>query len=361
MSSDKNENNNGTKQKNVNLGLQEAMPESFKKSHELIFSRQRLTVHEQNVFNLMIAHMREEHWKGISAPSYEFPAKTLADWFSIDSNHLSSTLKPVADRLASRTVGFTNTATNEWDYIPILARIKYKDAKLIITPNPELKEQYIDFSNKGFALINRKPLYRLKKSYSKRLYEILSRFKQEGYQRPLTIDELKGYFGLFDENGNLSKENKSLGPTGVFVRRCIADSFQEIAEISKHELILFKGDSGELGYSLIKKGRTTTGVRFHYKWVDRKITMDMNTAKDTIRELETKVALKNTKLTIEELYLLAEAYTTFEDTQTASEIYETINQREAALVVDPEQKAKEEKEKFLEKIKQMKAKSKSKY
>ncbi|MBB1438575.1 hypothetical protein H5202_07700 [Shewanella sp. SG41-4] len=89
--------------------------------------------------------------------------------------------------------------------------------------------------------------------------------------------------------------------------------------------------------------------------------MDENTAKDTIRELETKVALKNTKLTIEELYLLAEAYTTFEDTLTASEIYETINQREAALVIDPEQKAKEEKEKFLEKIKQMKAKSKSKY
>ncbi|GGP58999.1 hypothetical protein GCM10009347_26760 [Shewanella algicola] len=356
-----NSNNSAPKQKHVDLGLQESMPEVFKKSHELIFSRQRLSVHEQNIFNLMVAHMREDHWKSKSGPSYEFPAQILSDWFDIESSHLSSTLSPVADRLATRTVGFTNTETNEWDYIPILARIKYKNAKLIIIPNPELKEQYIDYSKKGYALINRKPLYKLKKSYSKRLYEILSRFKQEGYQRPLTIDELKGYFGLFDENGNLSKGNQSLGPTGVFIKRCISDSFQEISEICKHELVLFKSDKGELGYSLIKKGRVTTGIKFHYKWIDSKVSMSEDTAKDTIRELETKLSLKNEKLTIPELNLLAEAYMVFDDTDTANEIYDVINQREAALVVEPEQKAKEDKQKFLEKIKQMKAKSKVGY
>jgi plasmid replication initiation protein len=352
-----NKNDNEPRQKHVDLGLQESMPEVFKKSHELIFSRQRLSVHEQNIFNLMVAHMREEHWNSTSGPSYEFPAQILSDWFDIDSNHLSSTLGPVADRLATRTVGFTNTETNEWDYIPILARIKYKNAKLIIIPNPELKEQYIDYSKKGFALINRRPLYKLKKSYSKRLYEILSRFKQEGHLRTLTIDELKGYFGLFDENGNLSKGNQSLGPVGVFIKRCIAESFQEISEISKHELVLFKSDKGELGYSLIKKGRVTTGIKFHYKWIDHKVSMSEDTAKDTIRELETKISLKKEKLTIPELNLLAEAYMVFEDTQTANEIYEVINEREASLVMNPEQKAQDEKKKFLEKIKQMKAAS----
>jgi len=89
--------------------------------------------------------------------------------------------------------------------------------------------------------------------------------------------------------------------------------------------------------------------------------MSEDTAKDTIRELETKLNLKNEKLTIPELNLLAEAYMVFEDTTTANEIYEVINEREAALVIEPEQKAKDDKLKFLEKIKQMKAKSKVGY
>jgi hypothetical protein len=340
----------------VELGIQETMPEVFKKSHELIFSRQRLTSHEQNIFNLMIAHMKEDHWKVNSVgPSYEFPAQTLSDWFDIDSNHLSSTLSPVADRLATRTVGFVNHETKEWDYIPILSRIKYKNAKLVIIPNPELKEQYIDFSINGYALINRKPLYKLKKTYSKRLYEILSRFKQSHYkQRPLTIDELKGFFGLFDEKGKMNKGNKSLENTGVFIKRCVADSFEEIAEVCKHELMLFKSDKGEMGYSLIKKGRITTGIKFHYRWIDRKVSMSESTAKKVLSDLETKRLLKKEQLSIEELNMLAEAYFVMDDPDSASHIYSIIEQREAAEAQEPEDKAAQEKKSFLEKIKQLK-------
>lgn len=338
----------------VELGLQETMPEVFKKSHELIFSRQRLSSHEQNVFNLMIAHMREDHWAG-QTPSYEFPAQTLSDWFDIKSNHLSSTLAPVADRLATRTVGFVNEDTQEWDYLPLLSRIRYKNGKLTIIPNPQLKEQYIDHQKKGYALINRKPLYRLRRTYSKRLYEMISRFKDTGFkQRPLKILELKGYLGLLDENGNLSKEHKSLEPTGVFIKRCVADAFEEIAEVCKHELMLFKSDSGQLGYSLVKKGRTTVAIKFHYKWMAGKISMSEDTAKKTISTLETKLRIKREELSIEELTLLAEAYQVLDDPDTAGEIYMRVEQRQQEKVIEPEVKAKEEKESFLDKIRQMK-------
>ncbi|MCU8005698.1 replication initiation protein [Shewanella sp. SM96] len=342
--------------KHVELGLQETMPDVFKKSHELIFSRQSLTSHEQNVFNLMIAHMRADHWDTSKpGPTYEFPAQTLSEWFDIESNHLSTTLAPVADRLAARTVGFANKDTGEWDYIPILSRIRYKNAKLLITPNHELKEQYIDYSINGYALINRKPLYKLRKTYSKRLYEVLSRFKSSGYkQRPITIKELKGYFGLFDEKGNINNTYKSLESTGVFIKRCIADSLEEISKICKHELLLFPGDKGELGYSLIKKGRTTTGIKFHYKWIENKITMDEVAAKDIIKDMETRRLIKKENLSIEELKFLAEAYMVLEDIESASEIYKVIEEKEIAMAEDPEEQAEKEKKAFLEKIKQLK-------
>lgn len=338
----------------VELGIQENMPEVFKKSHELIFSRQRMSSHEQNVFNLMIAHMREDHWEG-KTPSYEFPAQTLSDWFDIKSNHLSSTLAPVADRLASRTVGFINEETKEWDYLPLLSRIRYKNGKLIIIPNPQLKEQYIDHQKKGYALINRKPLYRLRRTYSKRLYEMISRFKDYGYkQRPLTINELKGYLGLLDEKGNLSKEHKSLSPTGVFIKRCVADAFEEIAEVCKHELMLFKSENGQLGYSLIKKGRTTVAVKFHYKWMSGKATMGEEAAKEMIKTLETKLRIRKEELNISELTLLAEAYQRLGDPDTASEIYLRVEEKEQATEVEPELNAIKEKQAFLDKIKKMK-------
>ncbi|SUJ10405.1 replication initiation protein [Shewanella morhuae] len=353
-------NDNKKDSRHVELGLQETMPDVFKKSHELIFSRQSLTSHEQNIFNLMIAHMKEEHWNdSISGPSYEFPAQTLSEWFDIESNHLSSTLAPVADRLATRTVGFHNGETGEWDYIPILSRIRYKNAKLIIIPNHQLKEQYIDYSINGYALINRKPLYKLRKTYSKRLYEILSRFKNDGFkQRPLSINELKGYFGLFDEKGNMSKGNKSLESTGVFIKRCVADSFDEIAKVCKHELMLFESEKGELGYSLIKKGRITTGIKFHYKWIENKVSMSESTAKDVIKDLETRRLLRKERLSIEDLNFLAEAYIVMEDPDSASEIYKVIEEREIVLTQEPEEKANNQKKSFLEKIKQMKENNK---
>lgn len=342
----------------VELGLQAKSPEVFKKSHELIFSRQKLTAHEQNIFNLMIAHMRSEHWDNPIGPTYEFPAQLLSEWFGIESNYLSSTLSPVADRLAKRTVGFANEK-GDWDYIPIISRISYKNGRLTIIPNSHLKEQYIDYSRSGYALINRKPLYKLKKTYSKRLYEILSRFKQErkGYkQHPLSITQIQGYFGLFDEKGNLNKESKSLGTTSVFIKRCIEEPLKEIADTCGHELIFFEHE-GRLGFSLIKNGKKTVGLKFHYRWIDQTVDMSEETAKSTIKELETRRLLKKERLGNEDLKFLAEAYLTLGEKATAKEIYSVIEKREE----EAESKAdntmtKEEKEKldFFEKIKQMK-------
>lgn len=342
----------------VEFGIQEQSLEVFKKSHELIFSRQRLTSHEQNVFNLMIAHMKESHWSQPGGPTYEFPSPKLSEWFDIESQHLSTTLSPVADRLAKRTVGFANPETGEWDYMPIISRISYKKGKLLIIPNPQLKEQYIDYSKSGFALINRRPLYKLKKIYSKRLYEILSRFKQEGFkQRPLTVTELQGYFGLLDEKGLISEESKSLASTGVFIKRCISEPLEEIAKVCAHELIFFKHDGKRLGYSLIRQGTTTVGVKFHYRWIDNKITMSEEAAKDTIKDLETRRLIKKERLSDDDLKFLAEAYLTLGDADSSKLIYEVIEKREAEANSKVDKKiTKEEEEKaaFFDKIRQMK-------
>ena len=346
--------------KTINFGMNDNLPETIKKSHELVFSRQNLSSHEQNIFNIMAAHMKVEHWNDNKAPVYEFPASNLSEWLNISPRHLGSTLAPAADRLAKRTVGFINDENGEFDFIPLFSRLKYRNARLVLTPNPELKSQYIDYSG-GFALINTNTILKLKKNYSKRLYEIISRFKDLGYkQRPLKIDEIKGYFGLFDDNGNYLAGKKSLAVNSVFIKRCIEESFAEIEKVCKDELILFEDEDGNKGFSLIKKGRNTIGLSFSYRWLNQQEQMDEDSARRSIRELENKRLLSKEILTINELNLLAEAYLILNVREKAISIFSAIQKRinESGQSSTPFQQeaapeALDDNDNFLNKIRQM--------
>ncbi|RJG38790.1 replication initiation protein [Motilimonas pumila] len=309
------------------------LPRHIKKGHQLVFSRQDLSAREADVFALMMAFMSPDDWNQAETPKYTFKASELSEWLNISSKYVAGTLSPVAERLSTRTVGIKNLKGDEgeFDYIPYFKRIQYKDRMLTITPNDELKSEYIEY-NQGFALINAKNFFGLKREYSKRLYEILSRFKTGGTHMPeKSIHELKGLFGLLDENGNLKPNRKSFANNGVFMKRCIRESIEEISTNpeTKKELIFFQSPDGEnQGIDLIKRGKSIVGIEFLYSWVDKGTVQELNEieAYKTIRKLEGKRA-NNTKLTLDELKLLLMAYNAVKQTARAKRVEEAISKR----------------------------------
>lgn len=263
-----------SKKKENYLVVSDNLPKHIKKGHQLVFSRQDLTAREADMFALMIAHMTCHDWQK-KTPQYQFSAQQLSEWLKIDSKHIGSNLSPVANRLASRKIGikieFENKDT-EFDYKPLFKHIAYKNGTLTMVPNDMLKSEYIAY-NQGFALINTYNFFNIKKEYSKRLYEILSRFKDTGTQvQPLTIHELKGLFGLLNEAGKLKKEKSSFNKTSVFMQRCIRDSIDELANhpSTQEEIRFLTSEKGELGYEVQKQGNAIISIRFLYEWINQR-------------------------------------------------------------------------------------------
>lgn len=318
------------------------LPKHIKKGHQLVFSRQDLSAREADIFALLIANMKPEDWN-TATPKYEFTAHQLSEWLAIDSKHIGSNLSPVADRLAGRKIGIKLEGKNgdvEFDYTPLFKNIRYKNGVLSMIPNDMLKSEYIEY-NQGFALINTRNFFDVKKEYAKRLYELLSRFKDQGYEmKAQSIDDLKGVFGLLDEKGKLKKDKKSFANNSTFMKRCIRNSIEELSNNSKikKELLFLENSKGDLGYELIKKGRSITGIKFLFRWINKGTVEELNVhdAMKAIRELELKRLQNSEKLLDAELEALALAYRYIGKEDRAIKIEHTLEQRKQADVIDIE-------------------------
>lgn len=309
------------------------LPKHIKKGHQLVFSRQDLSAREADMFALMIAHMKTSDWE-TSTPHYEFTSHQLSEWLGLESKHIGSNLSPVANRLASRKIGIkveTQKGDIEFDYRPLFKHIAYKNSVLTMVPNDMLKPEYIEY-NQGFALINTRNFFDVKKEYSKRLYELLSRFKDKGYEmHQQKIDELKGVFGLLDEAGKLKKDKISFKNNSVFMKRCIRESIKELSEhpqISK-ELLFLESDKGDKGFELIKKGKTITGIKFIFRWLKLGTIDELNQhdAMKTIKNLEIKRLQNNVRLSDVELETLAIAYRYIGKDELALKVEESLSKR----------------------------------
>lgn len=324
------------------------LPKHIKKGHQLVFSRQDLSAREADLFALMMAHMKEPDWHN-NTPVYSFPCSQISEWLSIESRHVGSILSPVAERLSQRKVGLrtlSKKGEEEFDYIPFFKRLTYKNGCLVMIPNDELRTEYIEY-NQGFALINARNFFNLKKEYSKRLYELLSRFKTEGTtMKAQNLEDLKGLFGILDEKGQLKTDKTSFKNNSVFMKRCIRDSIKEISNNpqTRKELLFLPSDKGEQGYQLIKQGRKIVGIEFLYRWLETNTVQELNThdAKETIRKLELQRLQSGERLSISELQLLAQAYRAINQTDTAEQIDHSIFQRQHEAVTSPESTPEQE-------------------
>ncbi|ENI4488754.1 replication initiation protein [Vibrio fluvialis] len=332
------------------------LPKHIKKGHQLVFSRQDLSAREADMFALMVAHMKAADWD-TNTPHYEFTSHQLSEWLGVESKHIGSNLSPVANRLASRKIGIkieSRKGDTEFDYRPLFKHIAYKNGVLTMVPNDMLKSEYIEY-NQGFALINTRNFFDVKKEYSKRLYELLSRFKDKGFEmHQQKLDELKGVFGLLNEAGKLKKDKTSFKNNSVFMKRCIRESIKELSEHPqiRKELLFLESDSGEKGFEVIKKGRTITGIKFLFRWIKLGTVDELNQhdALKTIRELELKRLQNNIRLSKAELESLAIAYRYIGKEEHAIKVEESLSKRHLKQQAEQEENTQKEVDSLLDKI-----------
>ena len=334
------------------------LPKHIKKGHQLVFSRQDLSAREADLFALVVAFMKPTDWDH-KTPQYEFACANLAQWLNIESKHVGFVLTPTASRLSERRVGIKDDSNGEFDFIPLFKRMKYAKGVLTIIPNDELKNEYIAY-NQGFALINTANFLGLKREYSKRLYELLSRFKGGGGTKlkAQSIIELKGLFGILDESDKLKIDKKSFSNTSVFMQRCIRESITELMENTntKKDIMFLPGNDKNFGFTTLKAGKRITSVEFLYHWIDKDAENGINQkyAEDTIKNLELKRLTSKIKLPIVELKDLAAAYIFLGKTVQGERVLESVNQREKEPESENEEVIISNIDSILEKINQLK-------
>ena len=330
------------------------LPTHIKKGHQLVFSQQDLTAREANLFGLMIANMRPEDWEG-NTPEYTFTAAQLSDWLGLNNRAIGSQLNDVVSRLSSRKIGIIQESKGdtEFEFTPLFKKAKYKDRVLTLVPNDALAKEYVEY-NKGFSLINTKSYLGLKREYTKRLYEILSRFKGDKKLNLMEVEALKAYMGILDEKGDIKKNKSSFSNNGVFITRCIRESIIELSNDPKTQKeIMFHESPDGLGIKLHKHGRNVHSVEFLYTWINVKNPVEVlnfEDAKKIITKLETKRLTGDEPLSINELKSLAAAYRVFEEDEQAEKVERAIIKRQSAGEGDESEVADKA---FLDKIKEL--------
>lgn len=242
----------------------------FKKSHDIVFSQLKLTPREHDLMALFLSRLHTEHWseyeqgkKIDTIPTYVFDSSSICDWLGIEPTAIYSTLVPVANRLAGRTVGIRNDSKKEFDIKSLFMSISYRESKLVMHPNPHLMAEYLGISQ-GHAQVNRTVFLSCKSENSKRLYSILSRFKSKKFRlHPLSIEDLYGLFGFLNKKGELTRSTYKSVPE--FIKQVIKKSIKEIDKFDSS--IQFElSEKGDFGFRKIKSGRSIVGIEFLFSW-----------------------------------------------------------------------------------------------
>ena len=252
----------------------------FKKSHELVFGKMNLSAVELDIMALFLSRLSKEQWKwysdakeqGLSAPppNYSFNSEVLAEWFHTDKKQLYALLKKPTYRLMGNVVGVALESKQKFKYMSLFSTALYEDGCLTLTPNGDLMDVYLGVSN-GYSKITHGVFRQLKSEHSKRLYSLLSRFKDSNSGRlpRQSIESLHGIFGILDEQGKIIK--KSYARVDRFLDVHIVESIKDISE--KDPNINFNLDeSGSFGFRKIRKNRKITHIEFLFEWLSEKPT-----------------------------------------------------------------------------------------
>ncbi|HDI3159679.1 TPA: replication initiation protein [Vibrio cholerae] len=245
------------------------------KSHDMVFASLDLSPRMCDILAMLFTRMRAEDWfvkrdieSNIPAqPRYTFTAKEIGQFLLMEPKHVATLLKIPSQKLASLTAGIESD-DGGFVYAPLFSKIEYKNRCYTIVPNNELRHSYIARAkSNGYALINNTQYLALKDTNSKKMLDLLSRFKTGNKLYPISIERLQQTFGVISGSGEIKK--KSYSAKNRFINLVIEPALSIIANSpeSKDRIKLLTGDSGKLGYDLIRdKGELK--IKFLYEWLN---------------------------------------------------------------------------------------------
>tara|TARA_B100001094_G_scaffold333445_1_gene412467 strand:- start:9919 stop:10947 length:1029 start_codon:yes stop_codon:yes gene_type:complete len=243
----------------------------FKKAHKLVFSQLSLTPVEHDIFALFLSRLKKQDWddfltrKTLDSPCYTFSNRVLSEWFGVDKANLFNVLKKPASKLAHQVIGVIDDDEKRFKFLPLFKHVEYVQGSLTLVPNDMLINEYLCVSQ-GHSQIPHVTFRNLKRDYSKRLYSMLCRFKDQSKSELhyLTIDDLYANFGLLDQSGKLVK--KTYGEFAYLMNRIIKPAIKEIAEKEPDIEFLVDQSSGHYGFCYRKQGRKVIALKFLYHW-----------------------------------------------------------------------------------------------
>jgi hypothetical protein len=274
------------------------IPDSHLKPNDFVFASLNATARMMDMLAMVFSVMKEDDWFDDDGnkitPTYTFTNKELLRWFEMEKvEALAATLRTPAEALAGKTVGVFDKQKHSFEYYPIFTVIKYRDGKLTMKPNgePEMRESFIiNAKNSGFAKIDNHLFLSLKDTHSKRLLDMLSRFKDEVRSlHPISVSRLQHQFGVIGQNNKVLKKSY-LNPYS-FVRGVIKPALSKLDSSPKARGVLeiTKGSSGELGYELVDFDTSEPKILFHCRWLKNHSHDDLETAAKTTIELTTEI------------------------------------------------------------------------
>lgn len=256
--------------------------ESHIKSNDIVFASMKLTPKMCDVLSILFTKMRAQDWyvngdvaNGHAIPHYKFEAKEIASFFKLDrSSNVASMLRSPIKKLTETVIGIEND-NGDFDYSPLFSRCQYKDGVLTIIPNNELRNSYIaKAKTNGYALISNDQYLALSDAHSKKMLDLLSRFKTGQKLYPISIKKLQTVFGVYGHNGELLMPTYKSPKT--FLKRLIASSLKTISESeeSRERIIIEESErQGTLGFEIVNEDeddnsvRHDTRIRFLYRWI----------------------------------------------------------------------------------------------
>lgn len=334
------------------------------RSHDFTFASIDATARMLDVWALLFSEMSEQDWYdkhgNAVTPSYYFKSDKLKKWFGITkSEALSSTLRTPARRLATTSVGIYRKDSGEFAYFPLFQEISYKKGVLKITPNASLRASYIIKAgdSAGFAKVDNRIYRALKASYSKRLFEMLCRFRIEvSSLYPISIERLQKQLGIIDQYNRVIVNSYSSPIT--FVTRVIKPALIAISKSKEAEGVLeiMTSKSGELGYEIVDADTSNPKVLFHCKWIteysDEEVLEALKRVIDLTTELKNMRANK-VEPSIDMLLDFKRALQVSGREDEAEKVDCKIKEMKASIAIKKQLKEEDKKNKMAERVSQL--------
>ncbi|MFS1564342.1 MAG: replication initiation protein [Candidatus Arsenophonus phytopathogenicus] len=261
------------------------MGTKVKKSHHFIASRMSLSPREQDLLSLIFVGLKREEDKikfgnedaNAMSKRFKFSTGELIEFFNLSRQALYITLDEATKHLISRVVEIKNTQMEYFERISFCSYAEFRNGVLTLDVGDEAIKYMLDYS-KGFAEVDLKLLLSLRGGYEKRILELVSRFKINGYTT--TLGEFCKMVGADYKNFNKFNDFKK-----TVIQRPILNIVKKSYGIWE-----FHSDLAS-GFSLKRIGKKYTDtdkiiIKLKYNLPDKKETNKINKQKQDNKLVE---------------------------------------------------------------------------